>query len=204
MHLRKRADTIALPPPPVSVTPSGDFDGNDGRWSTFLININSDKEGNNGQNFKVLISTSSPITLLPGPSEDCNDECASKRGVLPFEGSQVDGVQTSPNWRITDALTVPLPYWSTQDYKGVNTTFRAEWGVTNIGLGQSSASSLVMPELYAAKFTINNWFMGSFGLSAGEVGAQGATKPTFLSQFKSRQVIASTSYGYTAGASYRK
>lgn len=205
MHLRKRADTIPLPPSPSVVPPSGDFDGNDGSWSTFLININSDKEGLNGQDFKVLISTSSPLTLLPASNKDCLGECAAKRGVLPFAGKQVDGVQDSENWDDVGLRTVPLPYWDTQDYSGINLTKAATWGVTNVGLGRSSAESPVNPKLYAvAKFTSKNWFMGSFGLSVGQVGSDGATAPTFLSQFKDRQVIASASYGYTAGASYRK
>lgn len=203
MHLRKRADTIALPPPPISVTPSGDFDGNDGRWSSFVINVNSDDEGLNGQDFKVLISTSSPLTLLPAPNEYCNNECAAKRGVLFFDGKQVDGVQESENWDEFGTYAIPIPYWYTEDFTGENRTIGGFWGTTNVGIGRSSAESLVNPSLFAVQYTSNDWFMGSFGLAAGEVGAQGATKPNFLSQFKDRGVIASSSYGYTAGAIYR-
>ncbi|KAJ8109462.1 hypothetical protein OPT61_g7439 [Boeremia exigua] len=202
MHLRKRVDTIDLPPGPVSVPPSGDFDGNDGRWSTFLININSDSKGLHGQDFKVLIFTSSPLTLLPAPNEYCNNECAAKRGVLPSDKGQVDGVQQSDNWQLVGPQSIPLPYWYPEEFKGENGTIGAEWGITNVGLGRSSEKSLVNSKLYAAKYTSNDWFMGSFGLTVGEVGGKGATRPTFLSQFKN-QMIPSLSYGYTAGASYR-
>lgn len=204
MHLRKRADTVALPPKPVAVAPSGDFDGNDGKWSTFIININSDDKALNGQDFKVLISTSSSLPLLPAPNEYCNEDCAAKRGVLPSGGGQVEGVRESENWEKFGTYTVPVPNWYSGDFTGENGTIGGTWGVTNVGLGRSSIQSLVNPKLFAVKYTSNAWFMGTLGLSAGEVGTNGATRPTFLSQFKDRQVIASASYGYTAGAIYRK
>ncbi|KAF2627451.1 acid protease [Macroventuria anomochaeta] len=202
MHLQKRVDVTTIPLPKVVPT-SGDFDGNDGKWSTFLINVNSDNQGLNGQDFKVLVSTSSALTLLPAPNEQCNPDCAAKHGVLTYNGKQVTGVQESENWQDAGILSIPLPYWYSNDYTGYNSTPRGVWGTTNVGLGHSSAQSLVNPGLYAVKYTSNAFFMGSFGLAAGEVGGQGATKPTFLSQFKDLQTIASPSYGYTAGAWYR-
>ncbi|KAJ4339161.1 hypothetical protein N0V95_007846 [Ascochyta clinopodiicola] len=45
--------------------------------------------------------------------------------------------------------------------------------------------------------------MGSFGLAVGEAGEDGSTRATFLSQFEDDSNIASSSYGYSAGAYYR-
>ena len=207
MHLRKRVDTIVLPKPPVSVSPSGDFDGNDGNWSTFIINVNSDSEGKNGQNFKVLISTSSPLTLLPMQSDWCDLQCAGKRGVLPYNDKPVRGLEDSENWKEVGMFSIPLPNWYSDNFLGSNrsTSLAGVWGETNIGLGLSSEKSLFSAKRYAAKYIFNDFFMGSFGLAVGRVGGgENTTKANFLTQFDDDHNIASSSYGYTAGAWYRK
>ncbi|KAF9700648.1 hypothetical protein EKO04_001902 [Ascochyta lentis] len=205
MHLRKRADTttIQLPDPPVVVPPSGDFDGNDGRWSTFLVNVNSDSEGLNGQDFKVLISTSSSLTLLPAITEWCDENCAAKRGVLKYNEKQVLGVQESDNWKTAGIYEIPLPYWYSNDLVDGNHTLRGTWGLTNVGLGKTSPQSRVIASRYAVKYLFEDFFLGSFGLAVGVVGGNASTRPTFLTQFKDDKNVASSSYGYTAGAWYR-
>lgn len=202
MHLRKRADTIALP---ISVKPSGDWDGNDGRWSSFVINVNADGSGPTGQDFKVLISTSSSLIVLPDKSGWCNLSCAQRRGVLTYGGKEVEGVQTSTNWKDAGQYQLPLPWWYSDNIAtSTNSTPAGAWGITNVGLGHTSAQSLVVPETYAVKYTESDFFMGSFGLAAGQVNGQGGPKATFLSQLRAYEQIASPTYGYTAGAIYRK
>ncbi|KAH6642121.1 aspartic peptidase domain-containing protein [Boeremia exigua] len=204
MHLRKRVDTIALPPPPISVAPSGDFDGNDGRWSSFFINVASDTQGLNGQNFKVLISTSSSLTLLPARTEWCNSKCAAERGVALYNNEQVLGVQLSGQWADAGIYEVPLPYWYPKEAISTgNGTLGGSWGKTNIGLERSSPSSLVIAERYAVKYIFEDFFMGSFGLAVGAVGPSQGSIPTFLTQMEDDGQIASSSFGYTAGAWYR-
>ena len=205
MHLRRRAETIPLPPLPQVVNASGTFDGNDGKWSSFIINVNSDDEGLNGQNFKALISTSSPVTLVPAQNEWCNEACAAKRGILPYNGKQVKGVGED-NWTPYGLYDIPLPYWYTADFASdsSNGTLPGVWGISNVGLGDSSANSYVLLDRYVAKYLFGDFFMGSFGLAAGQVGQDGSPKNTFLTQFDDDAVIASSSYGYTAGAYYRK
>ena len=204
MHLRKRVDVTTIPVPKVVPT-TGSFDGNDGSWSTFYINANSDAEGMNGQDFKVLISTSSSLVLLPGRTDWCtNEACAEERGVGMFDGKQQLGMAESGSWSKAGIYEIPPPYWYSDDLNGGNFTLRGTWGLTNIGLGKSSASSLVLTDRYAVDYIFEEYFMGSFGLAVGAVGGYGAAKPTFLSQFEVDDQIASSSYGYTAGAWYRK
>lgn len=209
MHLQRRADPIPLPPYPTIVNASGTFDGNDGRWSSFVINVNSDKNGLNGQNFKVLISTSSPVTLVPAQNNDCDESCAAKRGVLPYMGKAQKGLVTdnNPNWIEYGLYDVPLPYWFTSDLvsQSPNGTWplRATWGTSNVGLGESTKNSPVIAGRYIAKYTFGDFFMGSFGLGDGQIGEDGTTKSTFLTQYEAASQVASSSYGYTAGAYYR-
>lgn len=209
MHLRERADAttkLPLPPRPKVVNASGDFDGNDGKWSSFIINVNSDEEGLSGQNFKTLISTSSSITLLPAQNEWCDTTCAKQRGVLTYNGQQVKGLETEAHWELYGLYDIPLPYWYKADIPGPgsNDTFKGLWAISNVGLGESSANSPVLAKRYIASYTFGDFFMGSFGLAVGEVGQDGSTTATFLSQFVDDSQIASSSYGYTAGAYYRE
>jgi hypothetical protein len=203
MHLRKRASQI---PAPVVVPTSGKFEGNDGNWSTFLINLNSDQKGLHGQDFRVLASTSSPITLVPAKTEWCDKQCAARRGLLLFDGSQPLGmVPDQGSWSSAGLYDIPVPYWVSEDLKiSGNRTLRGSWGTTQVGLGQSDPNSPVLEDRYAVSYLFESYFLGSFGLAYGTVGAPGTTKPTFLTQFRDANQITSASYGYTAGAWYRE
>lgn len=207
MHLRKRATSHQLPPAPSVVNPTGRFEGNDGSWSTFSINVNSDEKGENGQNFRVLISTSSPLTLVPQQTGWCNTDCAERRGVGQFNGRPSLGVQDANSWEQAGFYSIPLPYWYPDTFLNTtNHTLGGTWGLTNVGLGESSSDSDVLVDRYVAKYTFDSgdFFMGSFGLAAGSVGPTGGDQATFLSQYNVDNGIASVSYGYAAGAYYRK
>jgi hypothetical protein len=84
--LEKR--TVPLPEP-FSFAPSQVFEGNDGRWSTFVIRV-----GTPDQDFRVLISTAGQETWVP-ISEGClssdPSNCGALRGVLPFNNQYSNG-----------------------------------------------------------------------------------------------------------------
>lgn len=215
MYLRKRVGSVPLPPYPTVVNASGTFDGNDGKWSSFIVNLNSDKDGLDGQNFKILISTSSPVTLVPSQNEICDYTCAAKRGVLSYNGKPQKGLlnEDKSRWDLYGTYDIPLPYWFTPDWyaanslsQSVNGTWplRGVWGVSNVGLGESTADSPVLENRYIAQYDFGDFFMGTFGLGIGQVGETGTTQNTFLTQYEDKHQIASSSYGYTAGAYYRK
>ena len=204
MHLRKRADVATIPVPKV-VPATGSFDGNDGNWSTFFINANCDANAVNGQDFRVLISTSSSVVLLPGRTNWCTTQaCADERGVGAVDGKSQLGMVEKDSWVTAGIYEIPTPDWYSDDLKGGNFSLRGTWGKTNIGLGKSSTASLVLGNRYAVEYIFEEYFMGSFGMAMGAVGGYGAAESTFLSQFDVDDQIASLSYGYTAGAYYRK
>ena len=65
-----------------SLSPSQNWDGNDGAWSTFVIRV-----GTPSQYFRVLPSISSSSTYLPLPL-NCSQgvsSCGNARGVEPFK-----------------------------------------------------------------------------------------------------------------------
>ncbi|KAF2636304.1 acid protease [Massarina eburnea CBS 473.64] len=192
--------TVPAPPKPYVLAPSGKFDGNDGKWSSFNINIGDDATGR-GQNFRVLISTSSPVTMVPAPSPNwCDQDCSSKRGAQVFDGKPSSGFETQSShgpWQELGIFNTPLPDWWSQNLSN------AVWGSENVGLGESSALSLILPKQNVLLNQGQELFMGSFGLANGAVGTGTGAKTTFLVDFDNADQIPSMSYGYTAGASYR-
>lgn len=201
MFFRKRdtANTTLLPPSPYVLAPTGEFDGNDGKWSTFFINLGDEDGSGRGQNFKVLISTSSPIILVPGQAEWCNNDCAEARGVEIFNGKQPSGL-VEDGWKESGLYDLPLPdWWSGNDSLG------GHWFTGNVGLGTSSSQSLILTDQFVVDHTNEDFYMGTFGLAAGAIDPGSGAKEPFITNFyKSAQKIPSVSYGYTAGAFYRK
>jgi hypothetical protein len=209
MFFPKRADTAnpQLPPRPIVLAPSGTYDGDDGRWSTFNINIAGGGDGT-GQNFKVLISTSSGLTMVPGQSGWCStDECAKRRGIMDANSLGLDDTP-SVHYKTAGIYSLPIRdlYWWSRSLMspGFNGTMAGLWASTTVGLGQTSPQSITLQDQYVATHDFEDFFLGSLGLSVGGVSPEGATPiPTFLSALYAANQIASASYGFTAGASYR-
>lgn len=203
MFTRKQEETVnitAKPPPvPLLVDPSGEFDGNDGPWSTFFINIGGDGEGG-GQTFRVHISTSSPITLVPIESGWCDEDCSVDRGVEIFKGTQTLGLEEDhASWQRAGIYDYPeMDGWFNE------TSPKGVWGLDNVGLGQSSKDSWIVTEEYVVGSSDKNFYMGYFGLAAGPIspGAGIDSINPFLTKLTRTDTIPSISYGYTAGASY--
>jgi len=77
---------------PFSVPPSQAWDGNDGKWSTFMIGV-----GTPAQTFRVLPSTAGQETWVPAP-EGCEllpnvstEQCGDMRGAQVFQNAPSDG-----------------------------------------------------------------------------------------------------------------
>jgi hypothetical protein len=208
MRLHKRVDTRPLPPLPYTLSTTGTYDGDDGRWSTFWINIGDSDASGGGQNFKVLPSTSSSNTLIPLQAEWCDADCAKLRGVGTVSGQQVRGAQQSKVWQEKGIFQIPTPWgWSGANVTDTwNSTPNGLLGTDYVGLGESSPQSPILTDQYIFKYTIKDFFMGSLGLAIGQFGPQGASRPNFLDNFYASKIpyIASRSYAYTAGAYYRE
>jgi hypothetical protein len=209
MFFGKRAETIILPSP-YALKPSGSFDGDDGKWSSFVINIGDDgRNQSNGQNFRVLISTSGSATLVPQQTEWCaSDACANDRGIMPFGPSQSWGFDDTKTtrWKEAGIYFIPTPpWWREIPISNGSTRPAGVWGVSTVGLGESSPDSVILEDQYVVKYTDENFYLGQFGLSVGSTGPSGGGKPNFIENlYGSAHKIASRSYGYTAGAYYRE
>jgi hypothetical protein len=205
MEVRKRNATSS--PQTYAVPVSNRFDGNDGSWSTFLINV-----GDPGQNFRVLASTSGSTTWVPIP-EGCGstdpDNCPELRGVEPFGGAKSSGYDAtrSSASKLIGLYEMQLGSVDmTNSYGEQFSNHSAQYGYDTIGLGPSSADSLQLSPEVVGGVADKAFFLGGFGLSLNPNNFGSGALPTFLSLTPNStyRPIPSLSYGYTAGASYRK
>jgi hypothetical protein len=205
MSLRRRNETSN--PRPYVVPVTGRFDGNDGSWSTFMINV-----GEPGQNFRVLPSTSGSTTWIP-LSEGCSssdpENCPDLRGVEPFAGAKSQGYDATQS----SASKLIGLYEMTLGSLDLNNTYgpqfsnhSAKYSYDTVGLGPSSENSLQLSPEIVAGVVDKQYFLGGFGLSLDPNNFGTGALPTFLSLLPNStfRPIPSLSYGYTAGAHYRK
>ena len=95
------ARTVNNNPQAFSLPPSGNWDGNDGAWSTFTIRV-----GTPAQLFRVLPSSNGQETWIPIP-DSCQQGqgwCGNARGVMPFNGANASPYSGSPNEVLTSSL----------------------------------------------------------------------------------------------------
>lgn len=205
MYLTSRDEnantTAELPVPYQIVPPSGKFDGDDGKWSTFNINV-GDRDGTGrGQNFRVLVSTSSSVTQVPMQASWCSDDdCAQDRGIEVYQSRQPKGLvaEASTGWTQNGIYSYATPYWWTG--RNINVT----WGWSNVGLGSSSPQSPVLTQQMVVGNTNEEFFLGSLGVEILPITTGGGPQATYLDNLAYSNQTASRSYGYTAGASYSK
>lgn len=205
---RQAAQETTLPPP-IVFTPSGTFDGSDGPWSTFIINVGASGDGSGGQNFKVLISTSASVTYVPCFASWCDepneDECAKSRGVELFGGRQSLGFQHEEASEWTEDGIYSLDLARKLGYASEEKP-NATLGYTTVGMGPSSSDSLGIKSQAVLCTSSRSFPMGMFGLSTAPFATGGGSSlMTFFKSLKEAyKEIPTMSYGYTAGARYRK
>ena len=208
MVSHKRADeTNTVPFPAIAVTPAEGFSGNDGLWSTFIINVGDGTAEGRGQDFRVLASTSSSITQIPSEASWCTQPdkaaCAADRGVDLFQSKQSLGFQEkeSPSWKRSGNFELPVLSYA-EDYPEEHPN--GTYGTDALGLGPSSELSPILAQQTIALISTQNYFMGSFGLGVRKFKIDGGDVDTFLTNFEFSNQTASRSYGFTAGAHYSK
>ena len=181
-------------PRPIVIPPSQDFDGNDGPWSSFTIQI-----GKPAQDVKVFISTASYQTWAVVPqgctSTDPSD-CATVRGG-EFVPSQ------SSTWKQNNGTTngtFALDLEKNLGYAG-----NGEFGYDTVTLGWQGSGGPSLDQQIVAGIATKDFYLGFFGLDPRPSNFTDFDIPvaSYMSTLKQRSRIPSLSWSYTAGNQYR-
>lgn len=180
---------------PIVVNPSGDFVGDDGPWSSFLIDV-----GSPPQQVQVLVSTevSSTWVVAPGgcgPAYPVN--CTGARG------GAYDSTKSS-TWNATALYTLNAETNLGNPYSASSQS--GSYGYDTIGVpGQAEVANVSVNHQVIAAIESNTYYLGNLGLSSQNITFAGSnTSPSFLGSLRNQNLIPSLSFGYTAGASYRQ
>ncbi|KAF2008408.1 acid protease [Aaosphaeria arxii CBS 175.79] len=206
MYSKRAEETQPIPlPKPIVWPSSGKWDGNDGKWSSFTLNVGATQEDlNGGHNFRVLPFTYSSLTLLPSQQSWCNTDCAAARGVEPFKSKQPLGFVPDPaTWNEKGQSELPLPSWWTGSQFNNTGNPNGTYGFGTVGLGPSSPDSPMIGDVWVVQFNSRDFFMGSFGLGIDAVKQGGVSSVSFLRTLLMNSGGLGTAYGYSAGASYK-
>lgn len=165
--------------------------GDDGAWSTFHINV-----GNPPTQLSVLASTEIPETWVVGP-EGCvttdPSNCTQARGGT-YNGDNSTTWKTINNYSLGAESNLGLTQNSDNGQYGFDTLAVAVPGGGNVSLDHQLIARLATKDFY----------LGNLGLANRQLLLGGDRESGFLSHINASNLIPSLSYGYTAGASYRK
>ncbi|KAI9808897.1 MAG: hypothetical protein M1826_004027 [Phylliscum demangeonii] len=177
---------------PLSLTPSQYWDGNDGPWSTFGVQV-----GTPSQNLRLLPSTSGDALWAVLP-EGCTARDPSNCGAL--RGATFS-LNRSSTW--SDLGLYQLPPGTPADALGYHGN--AHCGRDTVTLGWQGDGLPTLPQIVAGIAT-KDFYLGSLGLSPHAVNFTtfNDPQPSMLYLLRNRSQIASRAWGYTAGAYYQQ
>lgn len=179
---------------PIVVPASQNFEGNDGPWSSFTLQI-----GTPAQNVNVLISTAGYQTWAVVP-EGCTPSdppsCAVLRGgkFLTNQSSTWTRNNVTTNGTFTLGLELNL------DYSG-----NGLFGYDTIGLGWQGSNGPSLDQQIVAGIATKEFYLGIFGLNPRPSNFTNFNHPvpSYMANLRERSMIPSLSWGYTAGNQYR-
>lgn len=210
MWFPKRDTTL---PAPFAVAPTGEFDGSDGNWSTFKLDV-----GTPPQSFRVSVSSIGNAIWLPQAPGACDNQpsnCPDFRGIELFNSGRSEGYNTNKSTDSTytfqglyDIVLNPdLERGNMQDVYGSNYNVSAAYGQDTVSLDSalSGGSSLSQDNLAIAGYNeIYDFTIGSLGLGLGDLSLGQDSIPTLMTALYNASKIPSLSWSYTAGAIYSR
>ncbi|PVH79808.1 acid protease [Cadophora sp. DSE1049] len=190
-----RLSSRATLPAPISVLPSQEWEGNDGPWSTFTLQI-----GTPPQNVKVLVSTASTQTWAVA-TEGCGagdiTDCPKLRG---GQYNYTASSTWAPNLANVSNNIYELGLES-----GLGLVGNGRYGFDDITLGFQGSGGPTLKNQTVAGIAAKEFFMGIFGLTARPSNFTNYDNPipSYMENLRNQSMIPSLSWGYTAGNQYR-
>lgn len=171
-------------PTAVSVPVRSNWYGLDGLWSPVSVRV-----GMSPQWVDLFVSTAGQETLVVGSAgcDPSDTKCPPARGGLFYSNK-------SSTWVDQGTFGLGLDPQLGFDGDGL-------YGLDSIALDDK----LSVPSQIVAVLNTTDYFLGFFGLGVQPTNITSTDQPTFLaSMVENKSLIPSHSYGYTAGAHYRK
>lgn len=177
-------------PAPIAVSPSQYWEGNDGLWSTFTLQI-----GTPEQYIRVLISTAGnqAWAILPeGCTNSYLPNCADLRG-------STFNPNTSSTWILNN-------YYDLHIESNLGIVENGEFGFERLGMGWKGSNGPILEHQIVAGISTNDFWLGYLGLNPRPTNFTNFRDPqqSFMQTLKNKSMIPSLSWSYTAGAAYRK
>ena len=179
---------------PIIVSPSQQFEGNDGPWSTFTIQI-----GTPAQDVSVMVSTAGYQTWAVVPQGCPSTEpanCAQLRGRLLNVSDSTTWVQNNISSNGTFALGLE---------ENLGYSANGLYGFDTVALGWQGSSPPSLRGQIVAGIAAPEFYFGIFGLDPRPTNFSTFNHPvsSYMSNLKSQDLIPSVSWGYTAGNQYQ-
>ncbi|KAE8446267.1 hypothetical protein EG329_012353 [Mollisiaceae sp. DMI_Dod_QoI] len=188
---------------PLSIPPSLYWDGDDGWWSTFQIQV-----GTPGQTVRLLPGTSASAgsTIWVVISEGCVDvnpslaNCPNERGYL-FQSNLSTSWSTQGIQNGIDGAIFSL---NTYEESFLGLSGNASYGYDTINLGLPGTGLPSLQKQVIAGLWTDDFFLGSLGLSPVPFNFTNLNdpQPSMLSALYNQSLIPSRSWAYSAGAHY--
>ncbi|KAH7380033.1 aspartic peptidase domain-containing protein [Pyrenochaeta sp. MPI-SDFR-AT-0127] len=186
-------------PSPISFAASQYFDGNDGKWSTFIV-----RAGTPEQSFRVLPSTVTSETFLPlagACKEGAPDNCPFLRGAEIYKGKLNTGFQAkdSSTWHEIGIYNVAVRKELGYNASGL-------YGLDRLGLMVANSGGPTLEKQVIGGVVNPRLWVGRLGMDVKPSNFSEYENPqrNMMLTLKEEGYIPSLSYGYTAGAYYKK
>lgn len=194
--LARKVISPADPAGVIPLQPTDQWQGNDGNWSAFAIQV-----GTPQQQYHLLPWTSSSQTWIPDPPQACNlgesvSDCAFRRGI----DSENISLEESTSW-------VDQGMYELSDNHGIfGDMGNGTLGTDDITVNQGMPTQALIPQQLLTAYVNSPVWMGLLGLGddPGALPYINVSAAGILSSLRGSGLIGSRSYGYTAGAHYRK
>ncbi|KAK5136542.1 hypothetical protein LTR08_002886 [Meristemomyces frigidus] len=187
-RIDRRADTNTTTiPAAISIAPSQYFEGNDGPWSSFALQV-----GTPAQDVRVFPSTASTFIWTIGAAgcpANYVDDCDTSRGGI-FNSTSLSWVANS------------IYGFGLEDNLGMDTSGNAGWDTATLDWQGSGGPTYSHSTIFI--IADSQYWLGQFGLNPRPTNFSNFVDPqiSFLQALKSNNTIPSLSYGYTAGNQY--
>ncbi|KAF2002046.1 acid protease [Amniculicola lignicola CBS 123094] len=179
-------------PEPFSLAPSGQWDGNDGHWSSFSIKL-----GTPERSYRVFPDTFGYDSAIPS-AKGCKPD--DPKDCIKWRGADDQGFKSedSKSWdEIGEYVTSFVDELEGPSY--------AIYGLDTITIPIEGGGTHKLEKQAIAMIEEKKPFIGSLGLAPVTSEYLNNTKsgPSVMEALRDQKLLPSVSYGYTAGAYYK-